>query len=501
MRESDEQDWLAAAHSWTVAASLVLLSAAIVLLGQPQFGTATISYPSANGPGTKTSDLPYVDTTDGVTTFTAEVPVKLTSLSSTVIQFAPDDCIEEYSVNGGAPHDLRQTDRSPRCWPFSYPIDLGVEQQAGTYLVRLALKNEWGAHKIDAHGSLVTLAVLAACLAAWLAFMFLLWPSLVRLKNRRTGAALYGRRLALCSVGVVFTAGLLLNVDASVSITHGRFVALAACAAAVGLLFAALDHSSNRPLVRRPSAVWAAVSFAAFVAAALESHHTFEPITRFLLMLLGVCASAFTVTPFFASLHQIRRDPRPAAIALLAAAIPLAFDECRLLAWQWLVGPTTQAVVAIINLLGQNATVEFAPHTRVDGAVDDYYGYVTTPNFSIQIGAWCGGFEGIALFLFLLSAFVLYDWRFFGRTRGLWMPFVATIPYVFTINVMRIAAIFLYAVLVASDAGQDAARQAAVEMFHSNAGWVIYSLAFGPYLSAVYWWMRRRSRVSQAQVE
>jgi exosortase/archaeosortase family protein len=445
--------------------------------------------------------LPYTDDTDGVTTFTAEIPVRLAPLSSTVIRFAPDDCIEEYSVNGGTPHDLRQTDRGSRCWPFSYPIDLAAEGQAGTYLVRLTLKNDWGAHKIDAHGSLTTLTALAACLAAWLAFMFLLWPWLIRLNNRGTLVALHSRRLAMCSVGVLFTAGLLLNIDGSVSISHGRFVALVACAAAVGLLFAALDHSSNRPLFRRPSAMWAAVSFAAFVAAALEAHQTFEPISRFLLVLLGVCASAFAVTPFFATLRQIRHAPRAAAVAMLAAALPLAFDECRLPAWQWLVGPTTQAVAAMMNVAGQNATVAFGTRIRDGGAVVDYYGYVTTPNFSVQIGSWCGGFEGMTLFLFLLAGFVLLDWREFSSARRLWVPFLAAIPYLFTVNVLRISGILVYALLIAGEVDQAGARHAAVEMFHSNAGWVIYSLAFGPYLSVVYWWARRKAKMPTMQSE
>jgi exosortase/archaeosortase family protein len=84
------------------------------------------------------------------------------------------------------------------------------------------------------------------------------------------------------------------------------------------------------------------------------------------------------------------------------------------------------------------------------------------------------------------------DWRFFSQMHRLWVPFAATIPYLFAVNVLRIAAILVYAISITGEVDQDAARQAAVETFHSNAGWVIYSLAFGPYLWAVYLWADKR---------
>lgn len=304
----------------------------------------------------------------------------------------------------------------------------------------------------------------------------------------------------MCSVGVVFTAGSLLNTIGVVSITHGHFVALAACAAAVGLLFAALDHSSNRPLARRHSSVWAAVCVMAFIAATMSAQ-SLVPVTRFLLVLLGVCASAFTVTPFFATLNRLRQAPAAGVTAALGAALPLIYEQYYRALWGWLVGPTTYAVAAVVRMFGHTVSTNFG--TRLDDAGDvwDHYGYVATPEFSIRIGAWCGGFEGMSLFLFLLASFVLLDWRFFSRTDKLWLPFLATIPYLFTINVLRIAAVLMYAILIAGEVDQDAARQVAVETFHSNAGWVIYSLAFGPYLSAVYWWARRKIRIPEVRTE
>lgn len=144
MRKWYEQDWLNVAYACTVAASLVLLSAAFVLLNMPQFGPATITYPTEAAPSSRRVELPYTDDANGVNTFTAQISVRLAPLSSTVIQIAPDECIEEYSIDGGKLHNLRETDHRRRCWPNSYPVDVASEGKAGTHAVQLVVTNKTG---------------------------------------------------------------------------------------------------------------------------------------------------------------------------------------------------------------------------------------------------------------------------------------------------------------------------------------------------------------------
>lgn len=470
-------------------AAFAVVAAAIVTFGRPSIGEIKVSYPGNPDLPSETADLPFKGKSVGkAVTFTVDATVRLTPLSSPTLRVAPDECLEEFSVNGRKPHDLRQDGEQTRCWPHKYKLSAPSELGVGEYRLRMTLRNEQGPHGLDLAGSLTTPAVLAASCFAWAALMAALWPVLTH-ANRNL------QRFALVPYGVVLTVGLRLNAGAGLSPLDAPFVTLAACTVAACLLVTALDGQRRRPLPERFSPGWVAVGLFCFTLAASKSASHYEAVARFVLTLCGVAAGAFAVTPFFATLHRARKAPAAAAAALLAAAMPLVYDQGRLILWQALVAPTTEAVAAIVRTFGWAATTTYGTKQWDSGTVSDYHGYVTTPGFSIQIGSWCGGFEGMALFLFLLASFLLLDWRFFSRQDKLWLPFSATIPYLFAVNVLRIAAILVYALLITGEVGQDAARQAAVETFHSNAGWIIYSLAFGPYLSAVYWWARRNARI------
>ncbi|VTU01639.1 : Exosortase_EpsH [Gemmataceae bacterium] len=477
-------------------AACMAAAVVIVTFGRPAIENVAVTYPDNPDLQPQDADLPFQGEAVGkAVTFTVDATVRLTPASSPILRVAPDECLEEFAVNGGKPHDLRQDGEETRCWPHKYRLTALGELGVGENTLRMTLTNEQGPHGIDIRGSLTTAAALAASCFAWAALAAASWPILAR--SGKAGRHL--RRFALVSYGVVLTAGLRLNAGATVSPLDAPFVALAASTVAAWLLMAALDGQRRLPLPERVSRGWVLASLLGFTLAALKSASPYEPVARFVLILCGVSAGVFAVMPFFATLHRARKAPAAVAVALLAAAMPLAYDQGRLLLWQALVVPTTEAVAGVAAAIGWKASTAYGTKLWENGTAQDYHGYVTTPEFSVQIGAQCGGFEGMALFLFLLSGFILLDWRFFSRTNKLWLPFVATIPYLFLVNVLRIAAILVYALLIRGEVDQDAARQAAVETFHSNAGWVVYSLAFGPYLLAVYWWARRKIRIPAMQ--
>lgn len=470
-------------------ATCMAAAVVIVTFGRPAIENVEVAYLDNPDRRSQNTDLPFRGEAVGKSvTFTVDATVRLTPASSPILRVAPDECLEEFAVNGGKPHDLRQDGEGTRCWPHKYSLTAPGELDVGENAIRMTLTNEQGPHGIDIRGSLTVAAALAASCFAWAALAAVLWPALAH--SGKAGRHL--RRFALVSYGVVLTAGLRLNAGANVSPLDAPFVALAACAVAAGLLMAALDGQRHRPLPERVSRGWALASLLGFTLAALKSASPYDPVARFVLILCGVTAGTFAVTPFFATLHRARKVPGAVAVGFIAAAMPLVYDQGRLILWQALVVPTTASVAAIVGTFGWAATTAYGTKRWDGGTVSDYHGYVSTPEFSVQIGSWCGGFEGMTLFLYLLASFVLLDWRTFSRAGRLWVAFAATIPYLFAVNVLRIAGILLYALSVVGDAGADTASKAAIDTFHSHIGWVVYSVAFGPYLWIIYRWAERK---------
>ena len=93
------------------------------------------------------------------------------------------------------------------------------------------------------------------------------------------------------------------------------------------------------------------------------------------------------------------------------------------------------------------------------------------------------------------ACFVLLDWGLFSKVKRLWAIYLLTIPFVLTLNAMRIAALFLYAEWNVWRYNRNTATWATIEAFHSNIGWVMYSVAFAVFLPLVYRWARRAKKV------
>jgi exosortase/archaeosortase family protein len=470
----------------------------IVTVGRLSVGEITVSYPDNPELVSRSIDLPFQrGSKDKVTRFVIDANVTLSQFSSSILRLSPDECIESITVNGGNPHDLSKLDEDNRCYPYSYIFNADGEMHHGVNTISTEITNKEGYYGIERitpmlsqSAALVVAALIWA--AVYAAFHFFFASCRAATLPSRDSALRQLARCSLPTLGLFMIATQLLNAWDSVPLLSQPFVFFAATAVQAALLLRLLDGLRDRPLAYRPSLGWASLSLLAFTILAPMSLLGYKQIPRLLLTLLGILAGVLAVTPTFATLHRARRIPAAVAIAALAAALPLAYDQFRLALWEISVAPTTHAVAAIVSALGWNASTHYGDTRWNNGDIQDYHGYVTTPDFSVQIGAQCGGFEGMTLFLFLLASYVLLDWRFFSRTNKLWLPFVATIPYLFIVNVLRIAAILVYALLIGGEVDQNAARQAAVEMFHSNAGWVIYSLAFGPYLWSVYWLARRK---------
>ena len=210
---------------------------------------------------------------------------------------------------------------------------------------------------------------------------------------------------------------------------------------------------------------------------------------------VGVVAGFFACVPLRAFLKRLQNYPRAVAVTIVAALSPHAYWHLNLPLWGHLSGVTAGMVRGILWVSGYPTTTFTGNKKDEDGQITDYLAYVSSSDFSVQIGSWCSGFEGVSLFIFLLSCFVLLDWSLFSKVKNLWAIYLLTIPFVLTLNAMRIAGLFLYAEWYLWRYNRSDAMWATVEAFHSNIGWVMYSAAFAIFLPLVYRWARRAQKV------
>ncbi len=273
---------------------------------------------------------------------------------------------------------------------------------------------------------------------------------------------------------------------------------LAAAIIPFALLLRLFDETGGKPLRLSRSYPTAAVSLTivAYASTLLAdrgwSNHGIQGIA-----VTGVVAGFLASVPLRTFFQHLRHYPRAVAVTMVAVIIPHAYWSLNLPAWVHLSGTTAGMVRGILWLCGF-PTKTFTQETLgKDGQLIDYWAIVSSSDFTVQIGYWCSGLEGVTLFIFLLSLFVLIDWGLFSKVRHLWAIFVVTIPFVLVVNALRITGLFLYAEWYISQHNRKTAIWATVGAFHSNIGWIIYSVAFALFLPLVYRWARRAAKVSQ----
>ncbi|HMP01705.1 MAG TPA: hypothetical protein PKC45_04305 [Gemmatales bacterium] len=189
--------------------------------------------------------------------------------------------------------------------------------------------------------------------------------------------------------------------------------------------------------------------------------------------------SAFLVwVPVGEYARRIRRNPVPAMIALVAVLSPVVYLFFSALIWKYIDVSTAYMVRAVIALFGIDTTASFR-HISI---------ILRSQEFGIRIYTPCSGVEGIMLLFYVLSVFLLIDWRLFARTHHIVEWYLAGIFYMLAINVLRIAGIFLYGHALRQRTTQDEAATRTVELFHSNAGWMLYAVALTLFLWVLYRW-------------
>lgn len=113
----------------------------------------------------------------------------------------------------------------------------------------------------------------------------------------------------------------------------------------------------------------------------------------------------------------------------------------------------------------------------------------TTPllrlhNFSVAIGEPCSGVESLSLFLGLFLLLLIYEAENISLRRA-FVVFAVGVPLVFLLNVVRVSLIMVM--------GQFNG-EFALGAFHSQIGWVLFSILILLMLYFTYPWMRGKSR-------
>lgn len=108
------------------------------------------------------------------------------------------------------------------------------------------------------------------------------------------------------------------------------------------------------------------------------------------------------------------------------------------------------------------------------------------PNFRAQIAAQCSGIEGMTLFILLFTVIVIVDWKTINKIK-LIPIYMLGLAGMIAINILRIYAIFVI--------GNIYSVEFAIGLFHSNAGWILFTVYFLVFEYLTYSWLRKKKGV------
>lgn len=492
------------ATTWRVVSAVVSIALALTILifGKPGIERVRVDYPVNAQRSWQWVEVPFRGSEkEAADHFRASAVLWRSPLDSGLVRIRPDDCIETVMVNQTTLHIAQDTPGSARCWPNSYVLDLSHELRIGRNVLSLYLNNRGGVYGIDIIPMYSQTSLIAIAVFSWLAVyvgtgaMCAHSHWLRGLCNTSAGRAAIAAFVP--SLGPFLMASTILNNWDDFALSdHAAPTLLAAILPAIALL-CLFNRLGDRPLAMRPSWPCAALSVGLLAVASTMLAGQWTNATIKGIALSGAFAGFFASVPVRPFLHRARQAPRAVAIAVIATLSPHVYWALNLLLWGQMAEATGAIVRALLWITGLSTTTYKGEKTGDDGVVLDYHVYVASQEFSIQIGAWCSGLEGVSLFVFLLSVFVLFDWSIFSKVKHLWVIYVLTVPFVLAVNAARIAGLFMYAVWNVRKYGHTQAVMATVDAFHSNIGWVVYTLAFAVFLPVVYRWATRSTKAKQ----
>jgi len=107
---------------------------------------------------------------------------------------------------------------------------------------------------------------------------------------------------------------------------------------------------------------------------------------------------------------------------------------------------------------------------------------ISVPGMKATIASPCSGIEGMGLFLILFLALILIEYKQINIKKALFL-FPLGILGAFLVNVLRTFLLFVVGSLVSARFAQGG--------FHSNAGWILFTLYFLGFIYFSYPWMKK----------
>jgi exosortase/archaeosortase family protein len=187
---------------------------------------------------------------------------------------------------------------------------------------------------------------------------------------------------------------------------------------------------------------------------------------------MGLCAVLTFVRP--KSLASILMTYKKEwFISFLFAGVFLALPHTLFDFWQPLSRFVGTSVVTLLSLTYKGTS--FEPHTFMLG-IREFAVYVYKP---------CSGVEGIRLFVFLFTAVIIFDWKRISKVRVLFVYTVGVVV-MFVADVIRIYLILVLGFEIFKRYGYPTAYRIALEQFHSNFGWLFYTVVIVALFKVLY---------------
>lgn len=138
--------------------------------------------------------------------------------------------------------------------------------------------------------------------------------------------------------------------------------------------------------------------------------------------------------------------------------------------WQPIADLTGLVAYRVAHLFSSDV----AQNIHVTGA-GERFTPLNHPLFTVAIGIGCGGLEGIFFLLFALVLLYFVDRRKFTPTQWSLIAGIGVL-YMYGLNIARIVVFYGISITAIKAAGAEAGVRAAIALFHSSIGWVMYSI-------------------------
>ncbi len=492
---------IAAALTWWVIPPAVLRDAAI----DPSGESESVNLPNATN----------VNTTNGKKTFTAEIVHS--SWDSERLWLVPKQgCIDAVRIDGIEYRAIWDSEDAFLCSSFFADLSGYIKDGRNRLSVTVACQESGcGIDFVPAYPfwSLVLMAGLASAgLFRWTtAASNTRVPSEVgsvsgilgreeRLQaDAKPESPVAWRILALPFAGASLLAAVLANEYGTGWIWNHALHVLVAVTIALALLLRIVCKEWVGLVSSTASWPLAAASVASFIYAAWIMHDL--EWTEWNTTHASIFATAGSVAGMFAYVRTLEAlrwcavNPKAVCIAVVTSLSPSIFYSFHTILWQWTAGTTVAMVKSLLWLCGIVLISNSHTVIRPNGIQGNFVQTIQSVDFAVNIAWQCSGLEGLSIFCFLISVFILYDWHLFGKLKRLWVAYLLAAAVVLVVNAARIASIFLYAEWTLAHEGDTSARWSTIDAFHSNAGLVLYTAVFAMTLPLLYRWARRNSRV------